>query len=239
MYRSFQALLLVGLAIFLVDKVISGRLSWYINLRFLPLTLLGILLLGVMAQTLFRLQRREAADDHDHDHGHAAPAGNLLILLIPLAIGVLIPAQPLDSTAVDSKGVSLSAPLVASGASAQQLQVAADERNILDWIRIFNYESDPTPYLDQPANVIGFVYHDERLPEDQFLLSRFVISCCAADGFALGIPVQWSGAQLEDNTWVQVRGPVQVAEFEGQQVPLIAADSVETVPAPQQPYLVP
>lgn len=238
MYRAFQALLLMALCLFLTDKVISGKLAWYINLRFLPLTILGIILLAAMAQTIFQTRRNAGKNRHD-DHDHSMPAGNLLMLLIPLAIGVLIPARPLDSTAVSSRGVSLSAPLVASDSEGRQLELAPDQRNILDWIRIFNYEGDLTPYLDQPAHVLGFVYHDQRLPDGQFLLSRFIISCCAADGFAIGIPVQWDDPDLRENTWVQVRGPVQVTELEGQRLPLILAESVVEVPAPDQPYLVP
>jgi uncharacterized repeat protein (TIGR03943 family) len=239
MYRSLQGLLLLALALFLVDKVLSGRLAWYIHLRFLPLTVIGIILLAAMAHTVFRA-RPASQEGHDGPHHeHAAPAGSLVILLIPIVIGALIPAQPLDSSALSVRGVSQSAPLVAADSRALQLQDAADRRTILDWIRLFNFESDPTPYLEEPANVIGFVYHDRRLPPDQFMLSRFVVTCCAADAFALGIPVQWDGAPFEDNTWVQVRGPVQVSKADGQQSPLIAAETVERVPVPQQPYLFP
>jgi uncharacterized repeat protein (TIGR03943 family) len=241
LYRLYQGLTLIALCLFLVGKVISGKLTWYINLRFLPLTLLGIVLLAIMAQVVFRKPRSTDAHDHDHDHNHAqTPPGNLAILLIPVIIGVLFPARPLDSTAIDSKGVNVSAPLIGENAATRELEVTADQRNILDWIRIFNYEEDLSPYLGQTAKVTGFIYRTDDLPEGQFLVSRFVISCCAADGFAIGIPVQWDGADaLEENAWVQVEGPVDVTELDGQKVPLILADTVESIRAPEQPYLFP
>jgi uncharacterized repeat protein (TIGR03943 family) len=236
MYRSFQALLLIGLSFFLIEKIYSGKLSWYINLRFAPLTLVGIVLLAAMGQAVFQ-QKRDSASDHDHEHASSA---NLWILLIPLLVGVLIPARPLDATAVGSKGVNTSAPLIASGSYAQQLELAPDERNILDWIRIFNFESDLSPYLGQTANVIGFVYHDERLPAGQFLISRFAIACCAADAFAVGIPVEWADAgALQENSWVQVKGTVQASELDEHKIPLIVATSVEITRPPDQPYLFP
>jgi putative membrane protein len=78
------------------------------------------------------------------------------------------------------------------------------------------------------------------LPADQFLISRFVISCCAADAFAVGIPVQWgSASEFEANTWVQVEGLVEATEFNGLKTPLVLASNVETVRAPEQPYLFP
>ena len=87
--------------------------------------------------------------------------------------------------------------------------------------------------------MIGFVYYDESLPENQFLVSRFVITCCAADSFALGIPVEWNGSELKENDWVQVKGPVQVTEWNEQKMPLILAESIEKTRAPDQPYLFP
>lgn len=235
LYRLLQSVLLIVLCVFLAEKIISGKLTWYINLRFLPLTLIGVVLLAIMAQAVLNGTR---AKQDDHEHVHALPGG-LLILMIPVLVGVLLPARPLDATAVDSKGISVNAPLVSADTSAQQFEAAPDQRNIMDWIRIFAYESDLSPYLGQRANVIGFVYYDESLPENQFLVSRFVITCCAADGFALGIPVDWEGEALEENTWVTVKGPVQATEWDGQKMPLIVAESVEITRAPEQPYLFP
>jgi uncharacterized repeat protein (TIGR03943 family) len=237
MYRLFQGLMLISLSLFLAGKLINGKLTWYINLRFVPLTILAIALLAVMAQMIFSQSRKKDGDD-EQEHVHAN-AGNLVILLIPVLIGILLPSRPLDSSAVASKGVNVNAPLIASS-SATEFEGAADQRNILDWMRIFNYEKDLSPYLNQNAKVIGFVYHDDRLPGDQFLVSRFVISCCAADGFAIGIPVQWAdSATLEENTWVEVDGPVQVTEFNDQNTPLVIASSVTTIREPEQPYLFP
>jgi hypothetical protein len=42
-YRAFQALILAGLGIFLIDKIWTGTLFWYINARFMPLTVIGAL----------------------------------------------------------------------------------------------------------------------------------------------------------------------------------------------------
>ena len=233
LYRLLQSVMLIILGIFLAEKAISGKLAWYINLRFLPLTVVGIVLLAFLAQAVFRHMR-----NNEVDHDHVVPGG-LLILIIPVLASIFLPARPLDSIAVDSKGISINAPLVSANSTEQQFEAAADQRNILDWIRIFNYESDLSSYAGQQANVIGFVYHDESLPENQFLVSRFVITCCAADSFALGIPVEWSGDMFKENDWVQVKGPVQVTEWNEQKMPLILAESIEKTRAPDQPYLFP
>ena len=108
-------------------------------------------------------------------------------MLVPLLIGVLIPARPLDSSALATKGFNTNAPLVSADSSAQLFETDSEERNVLDWLKLFNYERDVSQFFGQKASVIGFVYFDEALGENQFLVSRFVVSCCSADAFALGM----------------------------------------------------
>lgn len=245
MFRSFQGLLLLGLFVFLVMKAVNGQLTWYINSRFVPLTVVGILFLAVMAQAVFTEIRRSRQHelehpDHHHEHDHAPSAGNLWVMFIPLLIGILIPARPLDSSAFDTKGFNTSAPLVSSDTSAQIFETESEERNILDWLKLFNYEEDVAQFVGQKASVVGFVYFDEALGSDQFYVSRFVVSCCAADGFAIAMPVRWSASTtLQKDSWVVVKGTIESVELNGSRVPLIAAETVEAVDIPDQPYLYP
>ena len=248
LYRAFQALLLLGLFLFLMSKVINNQLLWYINQRFVLLVLMGIVFLAILAQRLFtevRLAReREKAKEQEHDyhddHDHAPAAANLWIMLIPLVIGVLIPAKPLDSSAVSAKGITTSSALVSSQSSAQLFETESEQRNVLDWVKIFFFEKDLNPFIGQQASVVGFVYHDESLSQGQFIVSRFILSCCAADGYAVGMIVDSPQADsLEKDTWVKVSGPVDVVSFNGNPSPLIHAQTIEVVPQPDQPYLYP
>ena len=241
LYRSFQALLLMGLFIFLVTKVFNNQLLWYINQRFVILTYIGIIFLGVLVQSLFRAvreSREQQAEEHDHDH--APSPMNLWIMLLPLLIGILIPAKPLDASAVSAKGLTTSSALISSDSSTRLLETASEQRNVLDWVKLFYFENDLTPFIGQQASVLGFVYHSEDLPQGHFFVSRFILSCCAADGYAVGVIVESpEAASLEKDTWVQVSGPVDVLSFNGQASPLIHAQEIELVSQPEQPYLYP
>ena len=124
--------------------------------------------------------------------------------------------------------------------SAQLFETDSEERNALDWIKLFNFESDLTQFVGQKASVIGFVYFDETLGKNQFFVSRFVVSCCAADGFAIAMVGEWPQAStLEEDAWVLVKGRVRVITLNDQSVPLIEAESVQSIPVPEQPYLFP
>ena len=262
--RSLQALVLAGLGLFLLHKLWSGTLYWYINQRFVWLIVLAAAgLLALAALVLPRPRRageleHSPAPEHDHhpphapepehrhDHGHdhaegsAAPVWGLLLVAVPLALGVLIPAKPLGTAAIANKGINTTAPLTAGGGAPVQLELASTDRTVLDWVRAFNYASDPADYAGQAADVIGFVYHGAGLPEGQFLVSRFAVTCCAADATAVGLIVAWpEAAGLADNGWVRVRGSMAVGTLGGRPTPLIQAEQVAGVAEPDQPYLYP
>ncbi|MDP1546273.1 MAG: TIGR03943 family protein [Anaerolineales bacterium] len=242
MYRSFQGLLLLGLCIFFASKAASGQLTWYINARFVPLTLFGIVMLAVLAQIIFsEIKRsRQRAQDGEHDHGHAPASSNLWFMLVPLLIGILIPARPLDSSAFATKGFNTNAPLVSADSSALLFETDSEEHNVLDWIKLFNYEEDVTQFVGQKASVIGFVFFNEDLSENQFFVSRFVVSCCAADGFAIAMAAEWDeAAALQQDSWVLVKGSIEAITINDRRVPMIVAESVQEVPVPNQPYLFP
>ncbi len=244
LYRSVQALLLLALCIFFAGKLSSGQLTYYINARFIPLTVFGVILLAILAQTLFsenrRSRKQEEAGDDVHDHEHKPAAANLWFMVVPLAIGLLIPARPLDSSAFSTKGFNTTGPLVSSDSTAQLFETASEDRNVLDWIKIFNYETDVSAYIGQQASVTGFVYRDDKLAENQFYLSRFVVSCCAADGFAIAMIVESAQAQmLEQDSWVLVKGPISSIVINERNAPVIQAESIQAVPIPEQPYLFP
>ena len=165
---------------------------------------------------------------------------SLIILALPVMIGMLSPEQSLSASSLSSKGVNLNTSIDSSQGTSISFDVQTDERTILDWVRLFTDEEDHSAYIGKDVDVIGLVYHDPRLPGDQFMVSRFVITCCAADAFAIGMTVNWpENAELEDNTWVRVEGSLDTIQIDGDSAPLIQASQVVLIPVPEQPYLYP
>jgi putative membrane protein len=246
--RFLQFLVLAGLGLFLLGKYVTGNLVWYINKRYMPLTIIAILgFLGMAAAAVFSMSKGDHEHDHEDEHEKSseytsllASIGGIIILSIPLIVGIAVPAKPLSASAVDNKGISANAPMSASGTSQSEVNKAPEDRTVLDWIKIFNYQADISPFLGQKADVIGFVYHDPGLPAGHFLVSRFAITCCVADATAIGMAVESDETdKLPDNTWVDVKGAVQSITVDGHPVPLILADTIQAVKQPDQPYLFP
>lgn len=248
-YRIVQGSILLGLGGLLFQKYFSGNLYYYINQRFFYLVTAGaaiFLLLGyvLLAHRKDHSHQHDHDDVHDHDHEHQHGNGqrwSLVIVAIPLFLGFIIPAKPLDANIIQSRGISNEGLFAADqSAVGVELNTPADQRNILDWNRAFNYSKDPQEFAGETADVIGFVYHDPRLSKNQFLVGRLAVTCCVADAFAIGMVVEWPlASETTDNAWVHVRGEVQVVQIDNQTLPLIIAESVKDTDQPSHPYLFP
>jgi len=238
--RTLKGLVLIGLALFLSHSVINGTLLFYINRRFAWLTLVAILLLLLVAAAY----RRQVPAGNHHEHGHHQhQAGDnawiaVALVALPLLLGLLVPPRPLGAQAVGVREVNIDG--VGLSNDDAVLMRAAAQRNILDWLRAFQSAADPAAFDGQEASVIGFVFRDGAFASDQFMLSRFVVSCCVADATVVGLIVSWPGSvDLPLDTWVEVRGTFEQGQFDGEIRSILNADSVTPTLPPAQPYLYP
>jgi putative membrane protein len=244
-YRTFQALILAGLGLFLLNKVWSGSILLFINRRFVLPVFLASLLLIILSQIIFRERPAPgmdtSLDENEPEQDAEARSGwNLWWLALPVIVGILVPIHSLGSYSAGQRGVNLNAPLVSGANTAQVLSIPSEQRSVLDWVQAFHTSADLSRYAGLPVDVTGFVYHDPRLPAGEFMVSRFAVTCCVADALAVGMIVSWSQAlSYPGNTWVRVRGQLQAARIDGQALPGIRAQAVELIPEPDQPYLFP
>ncbi len=246
---AVKALVLLALAVFLYTRLADGTLFFYINQRFMVYTILAVVGLVLVAIS-YRTALRRTNEVHNHgDHGeeehshHSLTWAGLALVVLPMVLGILIPPQPLGAAALENREINVTTQPrnVLPAAVRAAAQKNAADRNLLDWLNAFTASSDPVQeYTGQPVDVIGFVYHDERLADDEVLISRFIVSCCVADANVAGMIVRWPGAaELAADQWVEVSGMLEPGQFDGQKVPTLAAQSVTPVEVPQQPYLYP
>lgn len=239
---AWKAIILIAMGLFLYSRILSGKLFFYINERFLWLTIfaaLALILLGVS----YRYRSTHCDHDHhDHDHQHGQLGWfGILLIASPIILGLVVPPKPLGAAAMTNRDVSLeSLTSAAAPEGSTVLSKPKAERNILDWIIEFRQASDPSTLAGQEVKLVGFVYRDDRFANETFMVSRFVLSCCAADAAPLGLIVNWSDSPaLEDDQWVEVSGVLQPGEFDGEMMPIVDAVSVISTEIPNQPYLYP
>jgi len=222
-----EVILLGGTATLLLSKWLRGQLSFYIHPRYTALMVVAAVVLLLMAAVRLR-----AVFD--------GPGGRLswayLLLATPLLLGTLVPAQPLGADTLAGRGVELNS-IAPSGRAATPVGDTT-RWNLLDWSNALTMRGGDL--AGSQADVVGFVFHDEKLGPDAFYVVRYVVTCCAADGAGVGLPVRWAGGgDLPENGWVRVRGAIAVASLAGAEQPVLQAEAVEPVDQPESPYLYP
>jgi uncharacterized repeat protein (TIGR03943 family) len=86
--------------------------------------------------------------------------------------------------------------------------------------------------------VKGFAVHPPKLSEKYLLISQFVITCCAADAYPVGLPVKLTQnrAAYPPDTWLEVEGEMITETLENKRQLTIKANSLKKIEAPKNPY---
>lgn len=226
--------ILLGMGLYFGWLIVSGNLAYYINQRFAWLVVVGAAVFVLLALVNIYSGLR-AGDECQHQHFQIS-WDIVAIVAFPLLLALIVPSRSLGIEAVNG-GISLSPVGVASQSAFQRSPL---DRNILDWLREFDRAASPAAFNGTAADVIGFVYREPTFDEDSFMLSRFTMSCCVADAFPIGMPVSApESAEYTAGVWLRVRGELAAADFAGDYLPVLFADSLEPIAQPRQPYLYP
>jgi putative membrane protein len=248
-----RATILAATGLYLLYLAAGGTVTRYIAERFVWLTWFAavmFLLLAVLSVMVLVRRSPESAHDHEHhDHAHSLTDSRLSshlrawaglgIVALPVLLGVLVPSNPLDSRAIEEQAVSDLMSIQSS--DSEVIQDDPMQRTVLDWLKVFSLSTDLNSFNGQQAEIVGFVYHDPQLDRaNQFMVARFIVSCCVADAQPIGIVVEWSeAASLREDSWVRVNGIFEMRQLEGIDFPWLVAQTISLVDQPQNPYLYP
>jgi putative membrane protein len=215
---------------YLLYAFATGALYFYIHpIYVIPTVVTGVVLLSV---AVLGAAPAPAAE--------RTPPGRLAMALLaaPVALGALLPARPLGVSTAAQRGVD-SIPLGGVNDLADfSVSARPETYTIKDWVRAQQADPEPAHHAGKPVRVTGFVFRDERLPSDWFVVARFMVQCCAVDAQPIGLPVRLAGgAPPPAGSWVTVAGTWDVTEVGGERRAVIAPATVTPTGRPEQPYL--
>lgn len=121
--------------------------------------------------------------------------------------------------------------LIFSDGDHQQLDVA-------DWANLLAQTSEFDFYKNKTVELNGFIAPSDD--PNTFYLSRFLISCCAVDARAIGIPVYSPGwqKQFSANDWILVKGDfAQNPSEESKDKIVVTPKILEKITPPKEPYV--
>lgn len=237
-----DTLALLAWGVLLVKLWLTGQLRLLIHPNYAPLSAgTGILLLGVGGLQLWRQwkSRRSVRQPQTMQHITLFPLGWATGLLLAAAIaGLLIPPKILASDTALQRGVTEALPYTQTQTQAFRTSTKPEDRTIIDWVKTLNAYPEPDAYMGQRANVRGFVVRNPELPQEYFLICRFVITCCAVDASPIGLLVKRPEGLKDypNDTWLEVKGKTIAEEVGGQRQVVIDADAIAKIPTPKDPY---
>lgn len=209
--------------------LLTGRTALYLGSRthwVIPAgaIILTIVFFGRLAS--LRVERVEPIRARD--------SWTLAVIALPVVILMALPSASLGTFAVSRR-----ASLASSGfASGEAIPQTGDLSLVNVGSALINRDSmrSLVARAGSASTFTGFVDREPGEPANEFLLSRFLISCCIADALSIQVRVvDAPPGEFKPDDWVQASGKLYPL---GREVILDATD-VHKVPKPTHPYLNP
>jgi uncharacterized repeat protein (TIGR03943 family) len=172
-------------------------------------------------------------------HGHTGASRVAWLLVAPiLAIAVVVP-RPLGAFAANRAAATLPPPARADLGPLPKPAVPGGpiDLTLKEFVGRAVYDQGRS-LRGNPVRLLGFVAPDAR--GGGFLLTRFVISCCAADARPIRVAIRRLAPPWPvPDTWLEITGTWHpaVRDAEDQRPPVLDATQLTSVPAPASPYL--
>ena len=223
--RAVMAAMLLGWGAFLAWMAISNTMARFLGPRTYWVAWFGAAML-LMSGFVSAIHAARAAGPRA---GRSDWAG-VVLLSVPVALVLALPAPQLGAQAASRKAVGVGAlsgfvPPPSSGAEIglEEIHYAAMSREYADQVGIVE---------GAEVDLIGFVTHPKSMKEGTYSLTRFYISCCAADAVPYSVAIA-ADEDLPDDTWLNITGTL----VRRGEVFLVEPAQIETIKEPSTPYL--
>lgn len=220
----------------------TGKLYLLIHPNYMGLTVaagIGLITLAVWRAIGLVHQARDRMAMSSGSHLTLLPKGwSSSLLVLTAIVGLVVSPRPFASQTAIQRGVSEAPTLTRVKPQAFRGSANSADKSIIDWVRTLTVYPEPDAYTGQAAKVQGFVIHPKDLPDNYLLISRFVLTCCAADAYPVSLPVQLAQPRsaYKPDTWLEVEGKMITASLNGKRQLTIAAKSLKPIAEPKNPY---
>jgi uncharacterized repeat protein (TIGR03943 family) len=241
LFPWLDALAITIWGILMLQYWLTGKLYLLIHPNFFGLVIfcgIALLMIGLLKMREVWRQRRRAVTANVQHLNLFPPGWGSALLLAVAILGLMVTPRVFASDTALQLGVT---DLLSSGRVQPQSfrpSIRPEERSLVDWARTLNVYPEPDSYIGQKAKVQGFVIHPPDIGEEYIFLARFVITCCAADAYPVGLPVKLPENQKRypPDTWLEVEGEMTTETLAGKRNLTIAANSIKEIPQPRNPY---
>lgn len=210
----------------------------YAGLAYLALVILLGLGLGRLRQ-VWRTWRGLQPSPRSQEHNPLLPRQLTTGLLLAVAVfGLIYSPRPFNSQTAFQRGITDVLGQTRSRPQRFIVSTRPIDRTIVDWVHTLHVYPEPDAYTNQPARVTGFVTIMPGWPAHIFMITRFVLTCCAADAYPVGLAVELPTGILppKPDSWLEVTGEITTVMLDGKRQVAIGSARLTPIPEPRTPY---
>ncbi|PHV71982.1 TIGR03943 family protein [Sporanaerobium hydrogeniformans] len=220
-----KLLVVIGIGGVFGKLLLNGNWATYMHPRMVPYIAIALMLLSGM--TFFEIPQVWKPSHHLK----MMPALLLLVILMVLVVGEKVIGK---DKAIETMSQQSKEQRKAETFSQTDRIEIADEDFGKWYIKIYE---EAKLYEGKKIRLKGQVLHDPELGSDEFVPSRRVITCCAADAGSYGFVCRSPQASsLKEDEWVWVTGTLYWQEILGEEIPVIEAIAIEKAEPPIEEY---
>jgi len=120
----------------------------------------------------------------------------------------------------------------------QQEQFIVSEMGFIEIITTMDLYREA--FIGKRLEMSGYVYREDDMNTNQFVVSRLAMNCCSADMEPYGLLANSPEAkELHNDTWVTVVATVALTEYNGMEIMELQVESYELIPPSATPYVYP
>ena len=217
---------------------LTGKLGLLIHPNYFALSIAaGVTLLGITGLSAWRLIQGYRGPSVQHVT--LFPAKMMAFVLLAAAVvGLVVTPRPFASQTAIQRGLQDSNIVTRVKPQSFSQGKAPSKRTLIDWIRTLDVYPEPDAYLGQKVSIQGFAVHPDDLGQNYLTLTRFVITCCAADVYPIGLPIKLPRDRVNfpPDQWFQVDGDMMTESMDGERKLVVRAETVTPIAEPQNPY---
>lgn len=95
-------------------------------------------------------------------------------------------------------------------------------------------------FIGKKMQLTGFVYRQEEMKDNQFVIGRFSIQCCSADAAPFGVLAEYDRAKaFPADSWVTVTGTIEKTKFNDVEIMVLKVEKIAKAEPAKTPYVYP
>lgn len=171
-----------------------------------------------------------------------------ILFLIPVAIYMFLKPTGLSESTAVNRGVNMSFYKALSTEEEHQnhshshgdgKMLIEDNRIILTNENFFTSVKEIYGHLEEYKEksvvIKGFAVK-EKGRENSFILSRMIVSCCAADTEIIGIRCEYKGSKsIKGGQWVEIQG--RFKKYDEKEAPVLFVEKLMVIERPEDSYI--